>query len=88
MTVRVIKSRRLSLSGNVARMEEVGSVLKMLTGKPIGKRTLGRTRCRWEHNIRMSVKKVGVSTRNGFDSAQDRDYCGALENVVFNLRVP
>ena len=38
--LRVIKSRRLRWAGNVARVEE--DSLKILTGKPIGKRPLGR----------------------------------------------
>ena len=43
---RVIKSRRQTLAGHVARMEEDRSVLKILTGKPTGKRPLGRPRRR------------------------------------------
>ena len=39
--VRVIKSRRLSWAGHVARMEEGRSAFKILTGKPTGKRPLG-----------------------------------------------
>ena len=45
--VRVIKSRRLRWAGHVARMEEGRSAFKILTGKPTGKRPLGRPRCRW-----------------------------------------
>ena len=41
--VRVIKSRTLRWAGHVARMEE-GSSFKILTGKPTGKRPLGRPR--------------------------------------------
>ena len=37
--MRVIKSRRLRWAGHVARMEEVRSVFKILTGKPTGKRS-------------------------------------------------
>ena len=40
--VRMIKSRRLRLVGHVARMEESGSAFKILSGKPKGKRPLGR----------------------------------------------
>ena len=40
--VRVIKSRRLRWAGHVARMEEDRSAFKILTGKPTGKRPLGR----------------------------------------------
>ena len=46
----------------------------MLTGKPTGKRTLGRTMRRWEDNIRMDLKEKGTNTRNWVDSAQDMDY--------------
>ena len=41
--VRMIKSRRLRWVGHVSRMEEGRSAFKILTGKPTGKRTLGRT---------------------------------------------
>ena len=54
--VRVIKSRRLRRAGNVARMEEVTSIFKILTDKPTGKRSLGRHTRRWEDNIRMDLK--------------------------------
>ena len=55
--VRVIKSRRLRWAGRVARMEKGGSGFKVFTGKPIGKRFLGRPRRRWEDNIRRTLKK-------------------------------
>ena len=35
-----------------------------LTGKPTGKRSLGRPRRRWEDNIRMDRKEIGISTMN------------------------
>ena len=54
--VRVLKSRRLRWTGHVARMGEGRSALKFLTGKPIGKISLGRPRRRWEDNIRMNLK--------------------------------
>ena len=53
--VRVIKSRKLSWAGHVARMEEGRSSFKILTGKPTGKRQLGRPRRRWEDNIRIDL---------------------------------
>ena len=45
-----------------------------LTGKRTGKRPLGRPWRRWEDNIRMDIKEIGVNTRNWIDSAQDMDY--------------
>jgi hypothetical protein len=32
---------------------------KILVGKPGGKRPLGRTRCRWEDNIRIDLREIG-----------------------------
>ena len=58
--VRVIKSRRLRWAGHVARMEEGKSDFKILTGKPTGKRPLGRPRRSWEHNIRMDFEEIGI----------------------------
>ena len=74
--VRLIKSRRLRWVGHVARMEESRSDFKILTGIPTGKRPLGRTRHRWEDNIRMDLKERGINTRNWVDSAQDRRSTG------------
>ena len=59
----------------------------MLTGKPTGKRPLGRPRRRWEDNIRMDLKEIGMNTRNWVDSTQDRDYWRALVNAALNLWV-
>ena len=45
-------------------MEKGRSAFKMLTGKPTGKRPLGRLRHRWDGNIRMDIKGIGINTRN------------------------
>ena len=73
--VRVIKSRRFRWAGHVARMKEGRSAFKILTGKPTGKRPLGKPRRRWEDNIRMYLEEMGINVGNWVDSAQDRDYC-------------
>ena len=52
--------------------------MKILTGRPTGNRPLGRLRGRWEDNIRMNPKEIGINTRNWVDSTQDRDYWRAL----------
>ena len=67
--VRVIKSRRLKWVGHVARMEESRSAFKILTGKPIGKRPLGRPRRRWKDNIRIYLEEIGINAGNWVDSA-------------------
>ena len=71
--VRVIKSRRLRWAGHVARMEEDRRAFKILTGKPTGKRPLGRPRGRWEDNIKMDLEEIGINAGNWVGSAQDRD---------------
>ena len=68
----MIKSRRLRWVGHVARMEEGDNAFKILTGKPTGKKPLGRPRRRWEDNIRMDLKEIGINTRTLVDSTQDR----------------
>ena len=42
---------------------------------------------RWEDNIKMDLKEIGVNVRNWIDSVQDRDYWRALVNATLNLRV-
>ena len=41
--------------------------------KPKGKRPLRRFRHRWEDNIRMGLKEIGVNIKNWIDSVQDED---------------
>jgi hypothetical protein len=40
-------------------MVEVRNVYEILVTKPVGKRPLGRPRCRWEDNIRMDPREIG-----------------------------
>ena len=56
------------------KVEEGRSALKILTGKPKGKRPLGRPRRRWEDNIRMDIEEIGINAGNWVDSAKDRNY--------------
>jgi hypothetical protein len=84
----MIKSRRLRWTDHVVRMEEGRRAFKILTGKPTGKRTFGRPRCRWEDNIRMDLEEIGINAGNWVDSAQDRNYWRTLVNAALNLRVP
>jgi hypothetical protein len=51
-----------------------------VTGTLAGKRTLGRPRCRWEENIRMDLKYIGINTEESVNLAQDMDYWSALVN--------
>jgi hypothetical protein len=65
-TVRVIKSRRMRWVGHVARMEEGRGVYRVFVGRPEGKRPLGRPRHRWEDNIKLDLREIGMDGVNGF----------------------
>jgi len=45
--------------GHVAGMGEGRGMYRVLTGKPEGKRPLGRPRRRWKNNIKMDLQEVG-----------------------------
>jgi hypothetical protein len=86
--VRVIKCTILRWIGHAARLEKGRTAFKILTGTPAGKKPLGRPRRRWEDNIRLYFKEMGINTSNWVDSTQDRDYWRDLVNAALNLRVP
>ena len=74
--------------GRACRSREGRSAFKILTGKPTGKRPLGRPRRRWEDNIRMYLEEIGINVGNWVVSLEDRNYWRALVNAASNLRVP
>jgi len=71
----------------MACMGEGRGVHRVLVGKPEGKRTLGRTRRRWE-DIKMNLQEVGGSCGDRMDLAQDRDRWWVLVGTVSNGQVP
>ena len=64
------------------------SVYKVSVRKPEGKRSLGRSRHRWEDNIKMDLQEVGCGDTELIELVQDRDSWRALVNAVTNLRFP
>jgi hypothetical protein len=86
--VRVIKSRRMMRAGYVARMGEDKGVYRVFVGKPEGKRPLERPRRRWEDNIKMDLREIGIEGTNWIHLAQDGVQWRACVNTVMNLRVP
>ena len=60
----------------------------VLVGKLEGKRPLGRSRRRWEDNIKMDLREVGCGGMDWIDLAQDRDRWRAFVNAVMNFQVP
>jgi hypothetical protein len=69
-------------------MEKKIGVCKVLVGKPVGKRPLGRPRRRWADNIKMDLREVGCGGMDWIELAQDTDRWRALVNAVMNLQVP
>jgi hypothetical protein len=55
--IRIIKSRRMTWAGHVARMGAKNNAYRILVEKPEGKRPLGTPRRRWEDNIRIDLKR-------------------------------
>jgi hypothetical protein len=62
--------------------------MRILVGKPEGRRPLGRPRRRWVDNIKMDLREIGWDGMDWIDLAQNRDQWKALVNTVMNLRVP
>jgi hypothetical protein len=83
-----IKSRRIRWAGHVARKGEKRNAYRLLVGKSVGKRPLGRPRRKWVDNIRMDLGEVGWSDVDWIGLAQDRKRWRAVVNSVLNLRVP
>jgi hypothetical protein len=73
--------------GHVARIGENRKAYRILVGKPQRKRPLGRSRRRWENNVRMDLGEIRWGGIDWIDLAQDRDQWRELENTVMNLRV-
>jgi hypothetical protein len=86
--VRVIKSRRTRWAGHVARMGDGRSVYRILVGRPESKRPLGIPRRRWEGNIKMDLREIGIDAANWIQLARDKVQWRACVNTVMNLRVP
>jgi hypothetical protein len=69
-------------------MEEGRGVYWILVWRPEGNRPLGRPRRRWEDNIKMDFREIGIAEANWIRPAQDRVWWWAFVNTIMNLRVP
>jgi hypothetical protein len=67
--IRMIKSRMMRWTENVARMEGKRNAYRILVGKPEGKQPLARPRRRWKNN----VKEMRWVSMDWIDVAQDMD---------------
>jgi hypothetical protein len=69
-------------------MWEGRGAYRILVGRPDGTRLLGRSRRKWEDNIKMDLQEVGLGGIEWIDLAQDMDRWWAVVNVVMSLWVP
>jgi hypothetical protein len=63
-------------------------VYRVLVERSGGKRPLGRSRHRWEDNIKIDLREIGIEGANWILLAQDRIRWRAFVDAVMNLRVP
>jgi hypothetical protein len=66
-------------------MGEERGVYRVLVGKPVGTRPLGRPRRRWEDNMRMDLHKVGYGGMDWIELTQDRGRWQALVNALMGI---
>jgi hypothetical protein len=63
-------------------------VYRVLVGRPEGRRPLGRPPRRWEDNIKIDLREIGIVGANWIQLPQDRVRWRAFVNMVINLRDP
>jgi hypothetical protein len=85
--VRVIKSWRVSWAAHIVRMGEGRGIYEVFVGRSEGTRPLGRPRRRWEDNIKMDLREMGIDGANWIRLAQERVQCRDFVNTVMNFRV-
>jgi hypothetical protein len=56
----------------VGRTWERGKVYRVLVGRPERKRPLRISRCKWEDNIKMDLREIGIDGANWIWLAQDK----------------
>jgi hypothetical protein len=82
------KVKEDEIGGKCSTNGEKRNAYRILVGRSEGKRQLGRSRHKWEDNIKMDVREIGWVGMDWIDLAQDRDQWRTLVNTVMNLRVP
>jgi hypothetical protein len=69
----MIKPRRMRWAGHVASMGGMRNAYKILAGKPEGRRPEDRHRRRWEDNIKIRLREIGLEVVDWIYMAQDGD---------------
>jgi hypothetical protein len=66
-------------------MGEGRGVYRVLVRRPEGKRPLGRPTHRWEDNIKMDLREIGIDGANWIWLAQDWGWWQAFVSKIMNL---
>jgi hypothetical protein len=69
-------------------MGEGRGVYRVLFGKSKCGRPLGRPRCRWEDNIELGLREIGIDGVNWNWLAQDRVQWWAFVNMLMKFWIP
>jgi hypothetical protein len=69
-------------------MGEGIGIYRVLVGSSEGKRPLGRPRRRWEDNIKLDLREIGIDGANWIQLVQDRVQWWSCVNTAMNLRIP
>jgi hypothetical protein len=69
-------------------MGERRGVYKVLVGIPEGNRPMGRSRHRWDDNMKMDLQELKCGGMDWIELAQDKDSWRVLVSTVMNFRVP
>jgi hypothetical protein len=83
--MRVLKSRRMRWSGNVAGMEKRNEYTS-LVGNPEGKRQLGRQRRKWVDNTKIGPAERACGSVHWTGLAKDSNNWTLIINVVMKHR--
>ena len=68
--INYVKAQRLSSFGHINRMPETGIVKKIHKWKPFTGRPVGRTKSRWEDDVRNDLKRMKL--KKWTEQVQDR----------------
>jgi hypothetical protein len=72
---------------HVERIGEIRNANKTLVAEPEVKVPLGRSGSRWDDNITVGLKELGLEGLNWDRLSQDRDRRQAVLNTIINVRV-
>jgi hypothetical protein len=65
--------------------EEKRNAYRIFVGKPERKRQIVKHRRKWEDNIKMDLRGIGMGGMDWIDLSQDRDRWRARLNTVLSL---